>query len=135
MYEQPGTASINCKNPCNILGRWLGAGAAVPTVVAKTTRSAGNPSNAGGGQISISRSGVGALSVTIPGPLGIVQDYAFWTATGASASDKNVRVTPPGAGSLTFALAVTLYSNGAAVDLASNDELLMYVTMAYDQNP
>jgi len=130
---------INCKEPAVFMGRWTGAGAAVPVAVAKTTRGTGPTSPTGsstsGGPITIARSGVGTLSVTLPNPVGIIQNYSFWVCTGSSATDKNVRITPVVAGSNTFALQVTFHANGVAVDLAVNDELQMEVISSLSQNP
>lgn len=129
MYDAPGAEFVNCKEPAWIMGRWLGAGAATPTVVAKTTKLTGNP----GAVPAISRSGVGTLSVVIAAPVGIVQSYDFWVNSGSSATDKNVRVTPPSGG--TFALQVTFHANGTAVDLAATDELCMMVVTSLAPNP
>jgi hypothetical protein len=134
MLEDPGTWFINCKEPLFLMGRWLGAAASVPTPVAKTTRPTG-PGAPQGGPIAISRSGVGTLSVVLPSPFGVIQSYEFWVNSGTSATDKNVRTTPPTAGSGTFALQVTFTANGVAVDLAATDELCMFVVSSISANP
>ena len=134
MLDSPANQYVNCKEPLTLYGRWVGAGASVPTPIAKTTRPTG-PGAPQGGPIAISRSGVGTLTVTLPNPIGIIQSYRFWVASGSSATDKNVRITPPAVGSNSFALAVTFHANGVAVDLAASDELLMCVVSSITQNP
>jgi hypothetical protein len=128
---------VNCKEPVHLMGRWAGAGASVPTPVAKTTRATG-PSNptgsaAGGGPITISRSGVGTLLVTLPNPIGVLQNYAFWCAS--SANNKNVNIVPPAPGANSFALTITYHANTVAVDLAAGEELMMDVNASLSTSP
>jgi hypothetical protein len=107
--------------------RYVGAGAAAPTPVASVK-------DAQSTKTSITRSGVGALVVTLLDvPLGVVQTYDFWAA--CPANDKNVRMTPPTAGSYAFTLQVGYHANGVAVDLAATEELCMEVWTSRSQVP
>lgn len=132
MLDSPPTWAVNVREPFTLYGRWAGAGASVPTPVANTTRPTG-PGAPQGAPIAIARSGVGALTVTIPNPVGTIQNYSFGVAS--AAADKNVRTAPPAAGSGAFALQITFHANGVAVDLAVGEELLMEITSSTAVRP
>ena len=111
------------REPKMFAARWAGAGAAVPTPVTNVKDSQPTKS-------TITRSGVGALVVTvIDTPLGVIQNYDFWIASN-NVADRNVRVSPPALGTATFTLNVTFSANGVACDVAAGEELLAMIMFA-----
>lgn len=112
------------KEPTLLCGRFVGAGTSVPAAVANTCKG-----------LSVSRSGVGTLTVTCTDtPIGVIQSYQFSVAS-ANANARAVAVTPPSAGANSFSLQVGLASNGAAVDLSSSEELIVEIWTARTQVP
>jgi hypothetical protein len=126
MYdERPVGTHFN--QPTLIALRFAGAGASVPTPVA-------NVKDAAASRCTITRSGVGTLSIQLlDTPLGVVQSYGFWVESGSA--DKNVRVTPPAAANYTFTANITYHANGVAVDLANGEELVAEIWAARTSQP
>jgi len=114
--------------PTLLVGRFAGAGAAVPTPTAGNADS--QPT-----KTSLARAGVGNLLVTfLDVPMGVVQSYDFWCASN-NVADRNVRVTPPAVGSYAFQLNVTFMANGVASDVALGEELVFEVWTKRAQSP
>lgn len=101
------------KEPAHFAGRFTGAGAAPPTIVAFCAKGFAAPT----------RSGVGALVVAISEPQpGVIQSYDFNVASPANA--KTALVTPVAANSASFTIQVAWQANSVAVDLQANEELV-----------
>lgn len=101
--------------PSLTVGRFTGNGTGALATVASTSKG-----------LSVTRTGVGALTITFTDPpVGIVQSFAAWVCS--AGADKNVRITPIAAGALgtpyQVTTQVTYQANGSAVDLTSSEEL------------
>lgn len=119
----------NCKEPVVIMGRWLGNSGATPTVVAKTTRPVGPGTS---GQLQILWNSTGNLTVTMPSPVGTIQNYLF-DVQSSNAHCKVVKVAPPSAG--VFTLQVVYAANDVAVDLVNTEELTAFIVTTLAPNP
>lgn len=126
MYDaRPVNTHFN--EPTLLVGRFLGAGASVPTPIANVKDSAAT-------RCTITRSAVGNLVVTFTDtPLGVVQSYDFWVAS--PANNKNISITPPTVGSYAFTLLCSYHANGVNVDISSSEELVFEVWTARTQVP
>lgn len=110
--------------PAKIVGRFTGAGAAVPTAVA-------NVPGSGANVVTLARSGVGTMTATLQDLVGVIQNYDFWIG---STNAKSVQCTV-NATTFVFSLQVSWNVNAVAVDLTAAEELVFEITKAETSRP
>lgn len=128
------TPAIPYNNPTLWQGRFIGNGTSVPNPVAFTSR-----------KMTLTRSGVGSLSLQLSDPtlgqsgnglIGVVEANGAWVNTSliGGANLKDAVITPIAANASAFTITIQ-FRNGSAVDLTSNDELNVEIWTSRSATP